>query len=466
MVFSPATLEILPHIRKYVPLFPYRLSKNAKGVLQNLCKRIHASVKQVPTFTSVPIDNMPEFMATAKGYRLYDSIPKVIRSQIETSDKKGATYTFAIHCRTATVHLVLPKPSTHPSEYSRIYESDNVRTEFFDKCIYRIAVWLGIAFSVAGTTCANHLTCYLFFTDHTKQLPTEDTRSTEDTASPIDTVHANTAFTTSCTPDSTIVLYRMEEWFKVFLHESFHSLGLDFSEMDATESNQQIIRMFPGCSRGLDVRLFEVYSEMWAEIWNVLFIAYDEATRSRSSGTQKSGVSKISVLRSEATGKRSETRRKIIDKTIDRVEHYLKYERTYTMFQASKILHHYNITYPDLCKETHRKHQYAELTPVFSYYILKSVLFYHLDEFLEWCKQHNPSILYFTKTQENIREYGDLVGRYYQSEEFVQKMAMMEKKHHGLSHGTLANTLRMTLYETREVFRTRSGRNTRKLLRT
>jgi hypothetical protein len=61
------------------------------------------------------------------------------------------------------------------------------------------------------------------------------------------------------------MLYRMEEWFKVFIHETFHCLGLDFSGMNVSNSNKQILQLFPGCSRDMDVRVYETYCEIWAE---------------------------------------------------------------------------------------------------------------------------------------------------------------------------------------------------------
>ena len=52
--------------------------------------------------------------------------------------------------------------------------------------------------------------------------------------------HANTAVTTTCTADGEICLFRKEEIFKVFIHETFHSLGLDFSSMSNTALNSKM----------------------------------------------------------------------------------------------------------------------------------------------------------------------------------------------------------------------------------
>ena len=57
--------------------------------------------------------------------------------------------------------------------------------------------------------------------------------------------HVNTAFTRTCPKKSEIVVFRKEEWFKVFIHESFHNFGLDFSDMNNAECTSRILDIFP-----------------------------------------------------------------------------------------------------------------------------------------------------------------------------------------------------------------------------
>ena len=457
MVFATPTLELLSYVEQYVDMFPFRLSKNAKTVLRNICKQIHASDKRPLLTTYKPItDNI----VPTENW-LYKEIPSPIRDQIEMPGKKGRTYTFAIYGRAGTpkryitVHMILPKPSNTNSEYSRIYDSEEHANTFFESSIHRIAVWLQVAYMFAGKACAKQLTCYLFLTDHHKILPKKDETISSEFHStnmlPIDTIHANTAFTTACSLNSDIMLYRMEEWFKVFIHETFHSLGLDFSQMDNTESNRQILDLFPGCSREMDVRIYETYCEMWAEILNVMFIAYFSEisrvctkTRTRKdTGNMNNATRRLGCVQSVEYSR-------ILSKTIAQTEKYLEYERAFTMYQASKVLQHYNRTYPEICSHTHTPNTYSELTPVFSYYIVKSVLFYHVNYFVEWCSRHNEDTLYFTKTKHNIREYGRLIGRLYKSNEFIQKFDAIMKRTQTLEKPNqwISQTLRMSLYET------------------
>ena len=456
--FTQSTRELMPHVQEFVHLFPYTLSKNTKTHLKHLCKLIHHSAKHSPILQRENIEDMDAFMSKTKVYPLYNAIPEIIREKIGSSEKTGRTYRFTIDNRDITIHFVLPKSnrSNTEYEYSRIYESEELTNAFFDSCIYKITVWLQVAYQFAGKTCAKHLTCYLFFTDHIKILPKKQNESftIDENSSPLDQEHANTGMTTSCTPDSTIMMYRMEEWFKVFIHETFHALGLDFSEMDTTESNKQIIHLFPGCSRDLDVRVYETYCEMWAEILNVLCIAYFAESEKMIHSKFYNKTTRVISKNARRTRKRSESvaYSRILSKTMSTTQQFIKYERAYTMYQAAKVLTHYRLTYYDLCKENTPDKTYRERTPVFSYYIVKSVLFYHMNEFVDWCYKHNrgyKTILHFMKTQENIREYGRLIGRLYKTEDFIQKLNQMvnyRKKHtHNMTE--IVNTLLMTLHE-------------------
>jgi hypothetical protein len=133
------------------------------------------------------------------------------------------------------------------------------------------------------------------------------------------------------------------------------------------------------------------------------------------------------------------------------------------MYQAAKVLNHYNLTYTDLINDaTTTAKPYSESTPVFSYYILKCILVYHLNDFIEWCNVHNgdAKILYFKKTNRNIREYGELIGRLYKTDDFIKKMETMMRYYNTLEkqndmrpelQKSFDTSLRMSLYEPKPI---------------
>lgn len=205
------------------------------------------------------------------------------------------------------------------------------------------------------------MTIYWYLTKHKKELPREH--------EVIDRVHVNTAFTFACHKGSnSIYIFREEEWFKVLLHESFHSFGLDFALMPEDVVNKAMFSIFP---IKLDLRFSESYAELWAEIINVLF---------------------ISVINYPCNSNRINMN--ILARSI---ETKMADEIAFSMFQISKILKHNKMGYIELFS----KNNYMEKTSVFSYYILKGIMIFYYNDFIEWCITHNDG-LRFNKTEENL----------------------------------------------------------------
>jgi hypothetical protein len=188
-------------------------------------------------------------------------------------------------------------------------------------------------------------------TDHKKVLPTHSHDH-------IDMTHVNTAFTTSCASNTEITLFRKEEWFKVFIHESFHNLGLDFSHCvePTAAANAKILAAFPINS---DIKFYESYCEMWAEILNIMIRAIIKHPRTST------------------------------ENMIGHIERDLQYERVYSLFQMAKLMNHFGINYSDLYQASPKRNQYREKTAAFSYFVIKSLLMYNVDAFMEWCLTNN-----------------------------------------------------------------------------
>jgi len=125
-------------------------------------------------------------------------------------------------------------------------------------------MWLYIINQYASKQCANSLVIYLYFTSLEKRIPNSN-------ISILDEINVNTAFTSTCPKDSEIVVFRKEEWFKVFIHETFHNFALDFSDMNNNDAHKCILDIFKVNS---NVNLYEAYTEFWAEIMNALFCSF------------------------------------------------------------------------------------------------------------------------------------------------------------------------------------------------
>jgi len=338
---------------------------------------------------------------------VHDLIPPTIRKTLETSPKWRQQFKFTIHKRTFFVDLM------HPIQDASWTKSKTAR--YFASAIQKIYVWLFVASQYADADCSRALHVYVYFTDHTKILA-------KTKLEPLDTIHVNTAFTTVCAPTGTITIFRKEEWFKVFLHEVMHNMGLDFSHVSAEihrGCNEMIWKLFPVRS---DVRLFETYCETWAEIVNVLWIAMSK-TRDKSDWP--------TILR--------------------KVETYLHYETLWSVFQCAKVMDHYHLTYRDMVikssKPAKAATQYREKSYILAYYVIKAILMVHVNAFLEWNADHNR-VLNFTKSWPTVSAFCHFVGKYYQSPEFLQIVGEMERRFADMSMADelVRTTMRMTVF--------------------
>jgi hypothetical protein len=334
----------------------------------------------------------------------FDYIPISIKRKIERMDKLIKISRFRIQDRSFKVTIVYPienKLSAHANQIRRIF------------------MWLFVACHFSPIKCSQTMDINLYFTDNVKTLPSSS-------GSIIDQEHANTAFTTSCNTNTVINLFREEEWFKVLIHETFHCMGLDFSSEDPTAANNNILSIFPVKS---DVRLFETYCETWAEILNVMFISY-HSTRQ---------IENISES---------------VTKMLEKTARMLRYEKMFSIFQCTKVLHHINITYAQMHEKSTgadkiRQTRYKEKTQILSYYVLKSMLMFDPNLFIEWCVKHNHRSLKFNSASTNIHRYCDLIRQQYQEPGYVHAVEQFEQwfDKNGYHKNMELRTLRMSLFE-------------------
>ena len=338
-----------------------------------------------------------------------------VRKHIENTSYYQNTYSFKIKNREFLVALVYPRT-----------KSKKQVDQFFAESMKRIYMWLYTASMYAPANCSNMLHIYLYFTDLKKTLPSR--------GMPIDQIHANTAATRSCNKKNEIHLYREEEWFKVLIHECFHCFGLDFSEFDCAKTTKYILGLFPVKS---DVLLFETYCEMWAEILNVMFISYLTTKH----------VENLSLI--------------IVDKMIKKTEKMLENEQEFSLFQCIKVLNFYGLDYNDLHEQTvaahsKRTNQYNEKTNILSYYILKSIYMFSVDDFLEWCANNNHNSINFNKSanvlHKSQEDYCKFIFERYKDPLYVESANALTKWFGKMENKKIvekleSRTLRMSVYE-------------------
>lgn len=312
-----------------------------------------------------------------------DSFPNLVKNHIDKYSLCSLTYIIQLLNKPVTIIFLVEEQD--PEQF----------TEKYNKYVDNMLTWLHIVLQHASPKCASKLSVYVYLTSLTKELPKTQMEI-------LNQHHVNTAFTYSCPKDAEIVVFRKEEWFKVFMHETFHNFALDFSDMNNIACHAKILEIFPVHS---EVNLFEAYTEFWARIMNVIFCSYLNTKSDKKNDKKK--------------------KEKDIDEFLDNVETFMNFEIMYSFFQMIKVLHFMKLEYKQLWEngqnsDTIRNALYKEDTNVLSYYVITLILIYNYQSFMSWCNNHNTSLLQFNKTTKNQMEFCYFIETKYKSPKFLQ----------------------------------------------
>ena len=343
----------------------------AHNYLSNLKKNLgekiyNISIKKIVTASQIPKPN--NFNS--------NSFPEKVRQYIDELSNSEISYTFSLFDRKIKLYFI--DETTNIEQYIDIY----------NRYVDSVIMWMYILNKYGSRKCSNIFTVYFYFTSLEKQLPNNNIDI-------LDKIQVNTAFTTTCPENSEIVVFRREEWFKVFIHETFHNFALDFSDMNNSECTKQILNIFPVNS---EVNLYESYTEFWAEIINALFCSFLNLKNKNNK-----------------------------EEFLTNSEYFINLERTYSFFQLVKILDFMGLEYKDLYSTTNqskilRDTFYKEKTNVLSYYVIKTILMNNYQSCLLWCKTNNFSLLQFKKTVTNQREFCNFIQKNYKCKSMLENV--------------------------------------------
>jgi len=320
----------------------------------------------------------------------YNYIPTEIKENIEENEFVNQLHEFKLPSgRKVKLHIIYDSLSNY-----------KIINELSDKVI----LWLSFLDNISSSKCSKRLNIYILRTEHLKLLPKPNEE--------IGRSNANSAFTFSCKENNEIFIFRKEESFKVFVHETIHNFGLDFSSLDQKKANLVLKSCFQGLDKSVDYKIYESYCEIWAQLINIIFKVKN----------QRHAYSKVSE--------------------------YIFYEKLWSIFQCSKILNHYKITYVNLFKDTNI---YTERkTSIFSYYVLKTIGLININHFLNYCRSENNHILDFNQNQEQIVKYCNLLcdnSNNLELKSYLSKMHFFFKTNKNTKKYIVPLiTLRMSLY--------------------
>lgn len=339
------------------------------------------------------LSKIKEYFASTNtnSFDIFDKSLRHIQQDIKLRYNKQFNFEFTIGRRKFSIRM--------------FFSNTSIKTECIGLCRRRlkyIYCWLFIANTFARTPYGKELTINIIFSDHKKMKPSE--------YQTFEAAHVNTAYTYACQTKTNIIIFRQEEWFKVLIHETFHSLGLDFVCMDNSLIEAKVATFFP--IKKHDIRVYETYCEIWAEIINVIFVAF--------------------------FGTRDKQNYQLMVRKMNKM---LSYEVHFSLFQLNKVLETNGFSYMDLKNE---RKLYKENTYVLSYFILKGVIMSFMNIFIEWCNKENNSIL-FKKSQHVLNSFGNLIEKLHTHPVLLQNIERIQKMKS--NHPFIDNTMRMSLYE-------------------
>lgn len=339
-----------------------------------------------------------------------------IESYIMEKTEMKSSYTMHVHDKTIVVHFYT---------FSHHTKSDRKYKTLLQSYVKKIYTWFYIIllYTKTSISACKTLNLEIFLTPFAKVLP----KSNIDILGPY---HVNSGFTYGCEQDSTIYIYREEEWFKVLCHETFHNLHLDFHTMNMGEVQHLLQRIFPIKT---ELLLYESYCEFWATIWNTIYFVYDDITVHSNNShitfdTFSSGYFKA-----------------------------IESEKLFSCFQAAKVMIHNGLNYQTFISKNvseTSKRVYREKSNVFAYYVIKSMFLYHDGNFLDLLNDTNKNIMHFESSYYNMREICRFVEKFHNNRDFIETISLFERilfyftetEEHQKQQNNIYTTMRMTLH--------------------
>ena len=273
-----------------------------------------------------------------------------------------------------------------------------------NKAVHMIYMWIYIINIYAIGKCSKSISLYVYMTPFKKMFPDNQLIT-------LNAEHVNSGYTSGCRKNTEIILFRKEEWFKVFLHETFHNFGLDFSDIHLYHVNMKLKEMF---NVNIEYKLYESYCETWARIINVMFYTFDQVSQHMNS-TQ--------LVKSLYTPS---------EQFIQQFNTNMIIEANHSLVQALKVLHFMDLSYKLITRKTTDNitacnHLYRENTAVFSYYIITGILINNYSDFMTWCNNNNTSLLLFKKTPTSLDNYLKLIQSCVREPEMNKNITRIEK---------------------------------------
>ncbi len=355
---------------EYKPIIDYILEKLSEGNFPDYTKRDMALMTKL--YNEITMGLVSARAAQAKGDLLKTIVvgsqmtmpspsrfmSNKIRQHITDNQKKQYVYKYKIGERDFKIVFGL-------------LSSTNISDAELDLAAQKVCSWLVVCAKYAKARCGRKQHIFIYMGGHKKKLPHSNIKT-------IGADNVNSGFSSICQHTNEIIIYRQEEWFKVFLHETFHSFGFEPNETSERQLKNYLKDMLPIQP---SVRVSEAYVETWARILNSSYSA---------------------ILKSADK-----------DEYLSLVRFSLLVESMFSIIQASRILSFMNLTYSDIMDKTSviARTMYKETTHVFAYYILTASFMFNPYRFLKWCGNFNTNWLEFNNSPYAVSNFESFITR-------------------------------------------------------
>ena len=194
--------------------------------------------------------------------------------------------------------------------------------------------------------------------------------------------HINSAVTDG----TNIIIFREEELLKSILHEAIHFFKVDFSpnEYPTSYINQYLTKYRITNIKNNTIRISESYTELLANLLNNIFISNNSNNSNNLTELENNNSKEINYSLFQ----------------VAKIFHSLGYKNT-SDFLSNNIRNNKNNknNSKDLVQGSH----------VFSYYIVKSIFYYHINEFIDKIISRKGSCLMFNNKPKTYSHMDNLI---------------------------------------------------------
>ena len=238
-----------------------------------------------------------------------------------------------------------------------IYDKININN--LDKIVKNMLVFLQILIKISKNSnnkineCSKDgISITFFLTPFLKKLNIIETES--EVKETLGAKNVNSGFNYTCLNSGLIFIYRKEDFFKVFIHESVHGYGIDRAlhfDFSKNENYNKFLNLFAFANKSTtNVGINEALTEFWTSLLYLCVNSYQDS--------------------------------KNLSSFIYNFERLYKLELVHALYQISKILHYNNLTYNSFTKNSNSNSNYKENSHIFSYFIVKTMMLLNHEHML------------------------------------------------------------------------------------